>query len=258
MKNILASILFLTLASCSIKTSEVEPLDGDFDEMDDFIIVDEPIDGDIASCPLQVSGEARGYWYFEATFPFELRSESGDIISSGFVTALDDWMTEDYVPFEFDIFYDTPEESGVLILKKSNASGLPEHDMQIEIAVKFSTCEEDEAILEEDLELPVIVFSAAGSIPDDVEQEILDRVINPFVDYYTEKGEIILSVQIEPMDSMSKDINYSFSYIYANGVNGGSAIFEDKNGIKYWSPDCMVCEFSEEYRTKYPEVVKGY
>jgi len=138
MKILFASIMSLALISCTTQRT---------DEMDDFIMVDEPMEGDKVSCPLHVSGEARGSWYFEAVFPFELLSESGDLIASGVVTALDEWMTDDYVPFKFDVFYDTPEESGVLILKRNNASGLPEHDMQIEIAVQLSTCTE-EALLE--------------------------------------------------------------------------------------------------------------
>jgi len=136
-----------------------------------------------------------------------------------------------------------------------SCSGNPIQEEE-EIALPEST---DEFICEyEDLELPMIVFSAAGSIPDDVEQEILDRVVNPYVDYYTEQGEIILSVVIEPIESIDEDMNYSFGYVYANGVNGGATIFEDENGIGYWIPDCMVCEFSDEYRQKYPEVVEGY
>lgn len=145
MKSLLASLMALTLISCITQT--IEPDDDVSDKMEDFIIVDKPMEGDNASCPLHVSGEARGYWYFEAVFPFELLTESGELISSGTVTALDEWMTEDYVPFEFDLFYDTPEESGVLVLKRSNASGLPEYEMQIEIAVQLSTCTE-EALLE--------------------------------------------------------------------------------------------------------------
>lgn len=110
----------------------------------------------------------------------------------------------------------------------------------------------------EDLELPVIVFSAAGSIPDEVEQEILERVVNPYVDYYTEQGKIILSVVVEPLESTSEDIHYSFGYVYANGGNGGAVIFDGEDGIEYWEPDCMVCTFSDAYRLKYPEVVEGY
>ena len=110
--------------------------------LDDLIVLNEPLEGDDASCPLRVSGEARGYWYFEATFPYDLLDESGDLIASGSTSAIGDWMTEDFVPFEFDIFYITDQENGTLILKRSNASGLPENDMQLEIDVLLTTCSE--------------------------------------------------------------------------------------------------------------------
>src|SRR3989344_5333702 len=43
----------------------------------DLIRVSAPTPNEVLSSPLVVLGEARGPWYFEATFPIELKDESG-------------------------------------------------------------------------------------------------------------------------------------------------------------------------------------
>lgn len=96
------------------------------------------LNGTISS-PLLVTGEARGPWFFEATFPLVLVDWDGRIIAEGYATAEDDWMTESFIPFSGTLEFETPEfnERGTLILQKANASGLPEHDDAIEIPVQF-------------------------------------------------------------------------------------------------------------------------
>lgn len=111
-------------------------------EYTDMISVTTPQPNDIIESPLTISGEARGWWYFEATFPVELKTESGEVLASWYAEAQSDWMSESFVPFEAEVSFTFPEgESptrGVLILHRSNASGLPEHDASIEIPVRFS------------------------------------------------------------------------------------------------------------------------
>ncbi|KKW44760.1 MAG: hypothetical protein UY95_C0018G0005 [Parcubacteria group bacterium GW2011_GWA2_56_7] len=89
------------------------------------------------SSPLLITGEARGYWFFEATFPVVLTNWDGLIIAQGYATALDEWMTEDFVPFSATLDFDPNQvyPRGALILQKSNPSGLPEHDDAFEIPI---------------------------------------------------------------------------------------------------------------------------
>lgn len=91
------------------------------------------------SSPLVVTGRARGYWFFEASFPVVLTDWDGKIIADGYATAEGEWMTEDFVPFYFTLTFDKPAygERGTLILRKDNPSGLPEHDAAVEIPVRF-------------------------------------------------------------------------------------------------------------------------
>src|SRR3989344_2213452 len=69
----------------------------------DLIRVTSPKPGDVVTSPLVIKGEARGTWFFEASFPVNLTNWDGLIISEHFAQAKSDWMTEDYVPFEATI-----------------------------------------------------------------------------------------------------------------------------------------------------------
>lgn len=105
----------------------------------DLIVVDEPAASSTVSSPLTVTGEARGYWFFEASFPVELINADGEVIASGPAQAQGEWMTEDFVPFEIELGFENqvPGTWGTLVLKKDNPSGLPENDNQLEVPVEF-------------------------------------------------------------------------------------------------------------------------
>jgi hypothetical protein len=90
------------------------------------------------SSPLSITGEARGMWYFEASFPVELLDANGVVISQGIAQAQGDWMTENFVPFTATLSWaSTTSATGTLRLKKDNPSGLPEHDASLLIPVVF-------------------------------------------------------------------------------------------------------------------------
>ena len=109
----------------------------------DLIKIDSPKPGekDISS-PIKITGEARGNWFFEATAPVMLTNWDGLIIAEGYITAQGEWMTEEFVPFEGEIVFDTKDipdfnKRGSLIIKNSNASGLPERDVAAEMVIFF-------------------------------------------------------------------------------------------------------------------------
>lgn len=112
----------------------------------DLIRITSPKPGDVITSPLTIRGEARGNWYFEASFPVSLTNWDGLIIAEHYAQAQGEWMTEEYVPFESTIEFTVPAnptnqdfmKNGYLILKKDNPSGLPEHDDAFEIPVKFA------------------------------------------------------------------------------------------------------------------------
>ncbi|MFZ2038400.1 MAG: Gmad2 immunoglobulin-like domain-containing protein [Minisyncoccia bacterium] len=78
--------------------------------------------------PLKITGQARGLWFFEASFPIKIQDLEGKTIVSGVATAKDDWMTDDFVNFEAELkFKVSTTTKAVLILEKDNPSGLEEN-----------------------------------------------------------------------------------------------------------------------------------
>ena len=81
---------------------------------------------------VQIQGEARGYWYFEASFPIEIKDATGNTIGNGIATAQSEWMTEEFVPFNADINLTTTYSGpATIILKKDNPSGEPDKDASL-------------------------------------------------------------------------------------------------------------------------------
>src|SRR3989339_1424546 len=69
-------------------------------EKKDLIHISSPRPNQAVQSPLVITGEARGYWFFEASFPIVLTDWDGLIIGQGIAQAKSDWMTADFVPFE--------------------------------------------------------------------------------------------------------------------------------------------------------------
>ena len=109
-------------------------------EKSDLIRLDSPRPGEIVTSPLVIRGEARGYWFFEASFPIELVDETGRVLTGTIATAESDWMTEEFVPFEAVLEFESDSvrgSKGILVLKRDNPSGLPENDDALKIPVSI-------------------------------------------------------------------------------------------------------------------------
>src|SRR3989344_2428627 len=111
-------------------------------EKTNLIRITTPRPNQTIGSPLIIEGEARGGWFFEASFPVFLTDWDGRIIAQGIATAKGDWMTADFVPFEavltFTVDPNVYSNRGSLILKKDNPSGLPKNDDALEIPVVFA------------------------------------------------------------------------------------------------------------------------
>lgn len=106
-----------------------------------LIRIKSPLAGETIPNPVTVRGEARGYWFFEASAPVVVVNWDGLIIGEGYVMTESEWMTEDFVPFSGTISYDLPADTysknGTVIFMRDNPSGLPENDTAVEIPVVF-------------------------------------------------------------------------------------------------------------------------
>ncbi|MFW5755878.1 MAG: Gmad2 immunoglobulin-like domain-containing protein [Tangfeifania sp.] len=102
------------------------------------IRIEKPTAGSTVSFPLEITGEARGNWYFEAEFTVRL-VQNGTELAVAIVKAQDDWMTMDYVPFSATMNFDAEGHSGTasLVFRNNNASGKPELDKTFKLPVKI-------------------------------------------------------------------------------------------------------------------------
>lgn len=102
----------------------------------DVIVVEHPYPGSAVGKEFSVKGKARGYWFFEASFPVEVTDPSGIRVAQAVAQASSDWMTEDFVPFKATL--KVPESylgPATVVLHKDNPSGLPEHDASVSFSV---------------------------------------------------------------------------------------------------------------------------
>lgn len=109
----------------------------------DLIKVELPFPGAVVGKEFGVIGEARGYWFFEASFPIELLDANGNRLAVAVAQAQPDpetdeinWMTESFVPFRADLKapanYIGP---AILVLHRDNPSGLPENAASISFPI---------------------------------------------------------------------------------------------------------------------------
>lgn len=106
----------------------------------DLVKISEPLPGVLLANPIRISGFAKGNWFFEASFPIELRDENGRVVGQTIAAAQSEWLTTDFVPFEASM--GLPKNlvgRGELVLRKDNPSGLPEFDDEVILPVLFST-----------------------------------------------------------------------------------------------------------------------
>lgn len=100
------------------------------------IVIASPKPDEILGSIIDISGRARGLWYFEASFPIEIVDGTGAVIGQGIGTAQGEWMTEEFVPFTSTITLTTPYTgSATLILKKDNPSGESSRDASVSIPI---------------------------------------------------------------------------------------------------------------------------
>lgn len=99
------------------------------------VVVDTPASGATVGQTFTVTGKAPGPWYFEASFPIEVRDSNGTVVGQGIATALSDWMTVDDVNFEADVTMNGYTGPATLVLMRDNPSALPENDASVSIPV---------------------------------------------------------------------------------------------------------------------------
>ncbi|MDB5187767.1 MAG: hypothetical protein JWO50_287 [Candidatus Kaiserbacteria bacterium] len=82
-----------------------------------------------------VSGEAPGPWFFEGSFPVQIRDKSNNILQQATAKALGTWTTEGQVKFAVSITVTQFHGPATVILLRDNPSGMPENDDSVSIPI---------------------------------------------------------------------------------------------------------------------------
>lgn len=102
----------------------------------DLIVIDLPQPGSVVGKQFSILGKARGTWYFEGSFPVILLDANGLVLAEGAAEAQGDWMTEEFVPFLFEVqIPETYIGAATIVLKNDNPSGEPERDRGVSFPI---------------------------------------------------------------------------------------------------------------------------
>lgn len=106
---------------------------------EDLIQVESPRAREKISSPLVIKGKARGFWFFEASFPIKLFDGNGNLLAATAAQAQDEWMTNEFVPFRAELKFTSPQtEKGTLVFERDNPAGLPEGAEELRMPVVFA------------------------------------------------------------------------------------------------------------------------
>jgi len=123
--------------SCALDSEQYLNLSSGLPKENAMIKLQSPLENATVTCPIELKGEAKGSWFFEASFPVEFADPTGKVVGWGLATADSEWMTDQFVPFSATI--ECGEVSGpiTMILRKDNPSGLPENEDAVYIPMKI-------------------------------------------------------------------------------------------------------------------------
>ncbi len=107
-------------------------------DVSDMIKLEKPGPAELIKSPVNVSGQARGNWYFEASFPVQIYDSNMNLLGSVPAKAQGDWMTDNFVSFQALLEFKKPSTTGgFLVLKRDNPSGLAQNDAELKVPVTF-------------------------------------------------------------------------------------------------------------------------
>lgn len=99
------------------------------------VIVTDPLPNATMPQTFTVRGQARGNWFFEASFPLQVRDPENNNVGGGIAMTSDNWMTTDFVSFEGKVVVENYSGPARLVLMKDNPSGLPEFEDSVEFPI---------------------------------------------------------------------------------------------------------------------------
>ncbi|PIP32099.1 hypothetical protein COX24_00030 [bacterium (Candidatus Gribaldobacteria) CG23_combo_of_CG06-09_8_20_14_all_37_87_8] len=191
-------------------------------EKADLIRLSNPRPNQIIENPLFIKGEARGLWFFEASFPIKLFDENNFLLGITVAQALGNWMTEDFVQFSATLpLAVSSTKKGVLILEKDNPSGLPENADELRVPVVFKE------VTEETKEKMVVKISLSDS--RFVNEPYFDCSKTIALEREVPKTQAVASAALEALlrGATKEEINQGFVSNINSGVRIQSLTIKD-------------------------------
>ena len=191
-------------------------------EKADLIRLSNPRPNQIIENPLFIKGEARGLWFFEASFPIKLFDENNFLLGITVAQALGNWMTEDFVQFSATLpLAVSSTKKGVLILEKDNPSGLPENADELRVPVVFKE------VTEETKEKMVVKISSSDS--RFVNEPYFDCSKTIALEREVPKTQAVASAALEALlrGATKEEINQGFVSNINSGVRIQSLTIKD-------------------------------
>ena len=140
MKKIIIILLTIFLSGCTISNPlNTKPQITIQEPTNRNIKIDLIKSNQIIESPLTITGQARGGWFFEASFPIKLVDSQGELVAQTIASTKGEWMTDDFVPFSATLEFASLEKTnqGTLIFIKDNPSDMRELDDQLSISVLY-------------------------------------------------------------------------------------------------------------------------
>lgn len=128
-------------------------------------------------------------------------------------------------------------------------------DLQTEVATSKSVLEEQETMLKT---LPLLFYTPAGQFTEAEKRELKKQVFDPYVDYYADQGMDVVTMDVQTHEG-DGDFLYIIDAYLSDGSHNGFLWGTADAASLWWIPECMdECEFTEEFRKKYPEIIDAY
>lgn len=140
MKKILLLIFTIFLSGCTISNPlNSKPQTTIQEPTNPNIKIDLIKSNQIIESPLTITGQARGGWFFEASFLIKLVDSQGELVAQTIALAEGEWMTDDFVLFSATLEFTSLEKTnqGTLVFIKDNPSDMRELDDQLSIPILY-------------------------------------------------------------------------------------------------------------------------
>lgn len=105
----------------------------------------------------------------------------------------------------------------------------------------------------------IILNDAGGAVSESDKNQLIQKVVNPLIDYYREAGQGKLVLVNISLNTKPNNVDYPFvtEAEFDNGVKNSFVVERKSGDLSWWIPQCMgPCLLTDDFRAKYPEIIK--